>query len=124
MCCVASAVEVSTPTLEMDQKSREALAQVPYAIAQKFPDDLWYYWATSHNELEYRIAAESRSQSRPIYQQENEVTDYNSTSPQWSYWYGDRGGNSSGQIDTQRSHRVFYEKVGGLPAWIYNPYCR
>lgn len=99
------------------------LSEVPYDFAKNFPDELYYWWAKSFNERSYRLAAESRRPAKRTAIVTESTTEYNSTTPGGNFWY-QYGGDSRGQIDQRTFQRAYESRSGGLPAMIYNPYCR
>ena len=100
----------------------KTLADVPLHVAKEMPDEAWFWWAKAHNEREYQKAAASRG-TRVLGYSTQVDTNYKATNPGGNYFYQNRG--TSRATIGQRSFTQSYERrTGGLPAVIYNPFCR
>lgn len=120
---------VLPPTPELKEpKNINDIYDLPYEFAKNLPDELWYWWAKHHNSLSYDLAALSRRMvaagETPPVNVTTSTTEIRAQIPASRYWYGDRGGDVNSRADTRTESRVFRARHGGLPAVIYNPYCR
>lgn len=98
------------------------LSQYSPQQAKTLDDTLYYFWAIAHNQAEYERAAASRG-TRILGSMTEQRTEFNTRTPGGD-WYRSYGGDIRGRIDNTSRTRLYEQRTGGLPAWIYNPYAR